>query len=83
MQCEIQKKSQTFIGRVLRSRITRPSSITDCIRDTALSVFLSISSSLIGRGRDVKEIRFKRKKNPKQEACLSEEEGPAKHRMVW
>lgn len=40
-------RRQTFIGMVLRSRITRPSSITDCIRDTALSVLLSISSSLV------------------------------------
>lgn len=36
----------TFTGMVFLSLITRPSSITDCIRETALSMFLSIRSSL-------------------------------------
>ena len=66
MQFTIEIKSQTFIGIVLRSRITRPSSITDCILDTALSVFLSINSSLIGRGRNIKDNRFKKRKSQRR-----------------
>lgn len=36
----------TLTGMVFLSLITRPSSITDCKQETALSIFLSMSSSL-------------------------------------
>lgn len=40
------KEYLTFTGIVFLSLITRPSSIMDCIRETALSILLSIRSSL-------------------------------------